>query len=382
MRNLDTWLSHPGVRDIFTRLVNMTDALPVEERKRLVQFRITPKTVPMLWNPPEPGEDAYLWKLIRRLDQEGYVRLKLGKTVPGQAEYESKPMLALNPEREADIREIIGRPERPGADVERWRQALQVHAHRFPGSIEAMVKTPLSIHGVSVDVVMERLAQLPTLANEPLFLREVSARIFFGLSKVLDGREDDIAVLLGLEHCPFPEKPVILHVHVPNPGPAHASSIVFIENETTYLAAFTGRYPFLADHILVYASGYKASASRLRHPLGRAVHSSTVSRMDNVREFLAWLDGENDVPAFFWGDLDYAGIGILKALRGTFADLTAYTQGYAPMVEMLKRGEGHECAAGAKEGQVDPGETGCPYADTVLLPIIRESGLFVDQESV
>jgi hypothetical protein len=377
----DVWLHHPGIRSIFTRLINMTDALSIEERKRAVQFRITPKTVPMLWNPPQPGEDAYLWKLIQRLDQEGYVRLKLGKMGPGQAEYESKPMLALNPEREADIREIIGRPDRPGADVERWRQALQVHAHSFPGSIEKLFFAPIRIPGKSHGEIVERLALLLTIPTN-LYLREVSARLFWGLSKVLDGREEEIATLLGLDQCPFIEKPVILHVHAPNPGAAHVRSIVFIENETTYLAAFAGRYPFLAGHILVYASGYKASAERLCYPLGRAVHSSTVSRMDGVLEFLAWLDGENDVPAFFWGDLDYAGLGILKALRDIFTGLTAYTPGYSPMVEMLKRGEGHECASGAKEGQVDPGETGCPYADAVLLPLVREIGLFVDQEAV
>lgn len=377
------WLSHPGIRDIFTRLINMTDALPVEERKRAVQFRVTPKSVPMLWNPPQPGEDAYLWKLMQRLDQEDYVRLKPGKKLPGQAEYESKPMLMLNPDREADIREIIGRPERPGEDVARWRQVLQVYAHHFPGSIEKLAATPIRIPGKSYGEIVERLARLPAIPAN-LYLREVSAHLFWGLSKILDNREEALAELMDVPACPFPEKPVILHAHLPR----DINGILFIENETTYIAALSGRYERFADirsYALVYASGFKSAAARLQSPNGSIIHFSELSEQfdNNANRFRVLLENRIDrLSPYFWGDLDFSGMGILKALRERYQNMRAWEPGYAPMLEAVQRGEGHAVEEGDKSGQIDPGETGCPYADGVLLPSLRTTGLLVDQEVV
>lgn len=379
----DVWLHHPGIRSIFTRLINMTDALPVEERKRPAQFRVTPKTVPMLWSPSEPGEDAYLWRLIHRLDQEGYVRLRLGKPVPGQAEYESKPMLVLNPERETEIREIIGRPERPGEDVARWRQALQVHAHRFPGSIEKLAAAPIRIPGKSHGEIVERLALLPTIPTN-LYLREASARLFWGLSKVLDNREEALAELMGVQVCPLPAKPVVLHVHLPR----FANSVLFIENETTYLAALAGRYKaFSGLHgpAFVYAAGFKSSAERLRNHNGSVIHYSEMTNCpdSNKSAFRSWLENDSALlQPYFWGDLDFSGMGILKALRARYRNVRAWEPGYTPMLEAVQRGEGHAVEEGDKSGQIDPGETGCPYADSVLLPSLRTTGLLVDQEAV
>lgn len=383
MRQQDAWLSHPGIRNIFTRLINMTDALPVEERKRAVQFRVTPKSVPMLWNPPQPGEDAYLWKLMQKLDQEGYVRLKLGKKLPGQSEYESKPMLVLNPEREADIRETIGRPERPGEDVARWRQALQVHAHRFAGSIEKLAATPIRIPGRSYGEIVERLALLPSIPTN-LYLREVSARLFWGLSKVLDNREEALAELMDVPVCPLPEKPVVLHVHLPR----FANGVLFIENETTYLAALAGRYKSLSSlhgPALVYAAGFKSSAERLRNHNGSVIHYSERTNCpdSNKDAFRSWLENDSALlQPYFWGDLDFSGMWILKALRTRYRNMRAWEPGYTPMLEAVHRGEGHSVEDGDKSGQADPVETGCLYADGVLLPALRTTGLLVDQEAV
>jgi hypothetical protein len=87
-----------------------------------------------------------------------------------------------------------------------------------------------------------------------------------------------------------------------------------------------------------------------------------------------------EVPASFYGDLDFAGLAILAKLRQSFPDARAWRAGYDPLLARLEAGGGHSPAAARKQGQRDPGTTGCVYADEVLLPAIRMHYRFVDQE--
>ncbi len=52
------------------------------------------------------------------------------------------------------------------------------------------------------------------------------------------------------------------------------------------------------------------------------------------------------------------------------------------MCELLLKGEGHTPAATSKDKQVDRGETGCRYADTQLIPALKKTRRFVDQEFI
>jgi hypothetical protein len=73
---------------------------------------------------------------------------------------------------------------------------------------------------------------------------------------------------------------------------------------------------------------------------------------------------------------------ILKSLRNRFEGLTAWQPGYAPMVQTLHSRGGYAAPkAGEDPAQVDPGLTGCVYADNNLLPAVREYGQ-IDQESI
>jgi hypothetical protein len=116
-------------------------------------------------------------------------------------------------------------------------------------------------------------------------------------------------------------------------------------------------------------------------PEGALLHFAG-SDAPHVRyRFSAWWFGQEarEVRCWFWGDLDFAGMQILKSLRVRFGDVRAWEPGYAPMLQAL-RTRGSHAAGTQSKGQVDPGETGCPYADVHLLPAIRIHG-FMDQES-
>jgi len=89
---------------------------------------------------------------------------------------------------------------------------------------------------------------------------------------------------------------------------------------------------------------------------------------------------EDLLPCHFWGDLDYAGIAILKSLRRRFPTIEAWKPGYALLLEQLS--DGHMVGEAGKQEQVDPGDSGCRYADRQLLPAIRRHARFLDQEAV
>lgn len=73
---------------------------------------------------------------------------------------------------------------------------------------------------------------------------------------------------------------------------------------------------------------------------------------------------------------------ILKELRVLFPEAQAWRPGYQALLDLLVAGESHAPDEGRKSGQNDPGQTGCRYADDVLLPAVREHRRFVDQESL
>ena len=83
---------------------------------------------------------------------------------------------------------------------------------------DLVCRARIEIPGRTPAEVVAQLKLLPSLRDEPLLLREVSARLFWGLSKVLDKRQALVAALLGLDECPFPEMPVQLQAWLPGGG--------------------------------------------------------------------------------------------------------------------------------------------------------------------
>lgn len=100
------------------------------------------------------------------------------------------------------------------------------------------------------------------------------------------------------------------------------------------------------------------------------------------RIFEEWLFSiaAMDSAVYFWGDLDFAGMRILAAMRSTFPRLTAWEQGYALMLNELQNGKGHSPEAAEKAGQRPIERTGCLYVDHQLISALKTHGRFVDQE--
>lgn len=160
-------------------------------------------------------------------------------------------------------------------------------------------------------------------------------------------------------------------------------SVLFVENQMSFEQATRSTSGAFNGLALVFASGFKGSARRLR---GQAsvYYSQRGELASTARErFEQWLTYDKvsaTAPAHFWGDLDWSGMRILCAMRGSFPDLTAWQPGYVPMRDALLRGEGHSTEASDKSGQLPLAETGCEFADSQLLPAMLARRKFLDQE--
>ncbi|WP_346839769.1 Wadjet anti-phage system protein JetD domain-containing protein [Microbulbifer sp. SAOS-129_SWC] len=209
--------------------------------------------------------------------------------------------------------------------------------------------------------------------------RQLSARCFLGDSKYLDSavRQALLRGLFPAQSGKVSERPLLLHLYLP----AQVQQVLLVENQDSFLW-LADRAP--AATALVYIEGYRGGAARVRQP--GVTRFSTLNAADSEARgtFLAWWQGqlEQNWPVYFWGDLDYEGLQIAAALRHSFPTLQCWRPGFAPLLERLRRGGGHRPEQAGKARQKYIASTGCAFADGELLPALRESGRFVDQEAL
>lgn len=372
------WLQRSAVQVFLNRLVDRLDRADASGASIQRAVKVDPKSFPALFGAELESEREELWSCVEKLAELGWIAIKLDRAKPGQAAYERAPRVnVLNAEK---LRLAVARPQRVKSVTEVWREAVQATLEAPQEVRDAASRYLIEIPGRTAQEIVESLNQIRAMLNEPLLLREVSSKVFWGHSKVLDGRQSLVAALLGTDECPFPEMPIQLHVYLPSDD---FDGVLFIENLATFERATREEGDRFKRLAIVYAAGFKASAKRLRVPQCVSLYfAERGSLASAAREKLRdWLFNGLPVSTWFWGDLDYAGMEILKALRGLFAGLQSWEPGYGPLVEALRAGHGHSASEAGKAAQKPIDITGCPYADAELLPLIREVGRFVDQEA-
>ncbi|QIM54756.1 hypothetical protein G9Q37_11600 [Hydrogenophaga crocea] len=293
-----------------------------------------------------------------------------------------------------------------------WRQQWRLHltAHWAANPMESpdepaavldhLARSPLvHVEGLPVEEATHSLATLTSLCQtgQAMALREASARAFQGRSKVLDHREE-LLRLLGATSGQFYEAPIQLLLAPPRWIPNLSSSdaggrafkdVLFIENLVTFEHMADARATAWAGSLLVYAAGFRGSARRLRSRAGCRLYLRAPAPTTSLPEIESWLfhkqedksEGSRVVPVYFFGDLDHAGMQILASLREVFPQAVAWRPGYDQLARLLATGAGHQPELAAKAQQTDPGHTGCSYADNELLPLLRSTERFIDQEA-
>lgn len=369
------WLDdEPEVVAMLTAFLDKLDHRPTSERARIPSVPISKSIAPVLHRHDESADRT--WALVRSL--EGIVfDIRLGrKRRPYDPEYVGASLRFLDAS-EAICRDWLFRPMQIPYQRS-WAAAVEAHADAFADQGATLLARPLKVAGKSAHQVVDAFAKLGAYVDAGLTLRQLSARVFWGLSKVLDARVDLLHQLYpGLVLAP---RPVLVHVYLPNP----CTGVLFVENQDTYVQALAGKPAEVTGLALVYSAGFRGSAERIRGRNGVSLHYQGASERELQAQFERWWFEEKpeDWPVWFWGDLDFAGMAILKAMRQRFGGVQAWQPGYAPMVELIGSGGGHSALMALKAEQIDPETTGCIYADETLLPTMREVGRFVDQETL
>lgn len=351
-----------------------------------VRLKLDRRTAPELYDQTDT-EQVQRWVMrIEDLCATGWVTLKLKPDRVFAGFTDRDPQLELLDF--SQLAEWVGYVPRHMQWQRRWLDHLSAHwsanPDRTPSQpsvlLDYLARNPLAaLRDMPLDLATSSLEVLSDLcaSGHEWSLREASARAFQGRSKVLDNREE-LLRLLGALPGQFLEAPIQLLVDIPE----RFDEVLFVENLVTFEGMADIRGPAWRNSMLVYAAGFRGSAQRLRTRKGCRLYlrDTSISSQALIWSVENWLFGREERLVSFFGDLDFAGMRILGALREAFADARAWRPGYALLADVIERGGGHAPEQAAKELQSDPGNTGCVYADGYMLPLLRVSGRFMDQE--
>ncbi|WP_287173477.1 Wadjet anti-phage system protein JetD domain-containing protein [Mesorhizobium sp.] len=379
-------LAESIARRIFEKALDRLDRASAEDRINAVRIPIDVDTAPEIFSAETNADRELAWHVLKTLEQDNLGRIEFGKAARHGAFHERKPVFVISMLAEDRIRGAYGRPRRGPSYSLVWQRLVDSSALSEQAK-DIIRKLPIAIADRKAEEVFERLMTIQE-KHDPkadALLREISARAFWGLSKILDARHDLVAALLDLDECPYADQPIHLSVYFAG---AYDGRLLFIENKTSFERAIRDIHHAAAGEsayagmAVIYCSGFVGSSRNLRKSQSvRLFHAiDEISLAASIELFKRDLFSDVDVPTYFWGDLDYSGMAILHHLRGTFRSAMAWEPGYALMLGHLLTGVGHTPEEARKEGQRPIELTGCRYADEALLPAIRAHGRFVDQE--
>ncbi|MYM62521.1 Wadjet anti-phage system protein JetD domain-containing protein [Pseudomaricurvus sp. HS19] len=332
------------------------------------------------WLYLHPDSD-FSWQCLRELHQE-FRLLTLLPKAKGERLEELPPVSGVkvkvrsDGQQEATLRDWLQMPRVSLQQVE-WEAAVLSHREVFPGAIEDLLRRPLSLDGWSSDQVVIELGKISAILSGPMTLRRLSTQLFQRDSKFLERKFPVSRLRLlfpDIEELILPRR-LNVQVHLPT----DFDHILFVENWDSFCWLAEQAFSDARRSALVYSQGFKLTSDRARNRDAVWFSYSGGSKEESCVHFERyWFGGGSVFPCFFWGDLDYAGMQILKSLRATFPETRAWQPGYQKLLAVLD--EGHEPTIANKEGQREILATGCEFADTVLLPALARSQRFVDQE--
>lgn len=349
-----------------------------EQRQRKLARKLNSNNFPALHNYNNPDEIDFIKEALSELAEKPYCIWDLS------CSREDQTTVTFNFSTEPIVREWLNMPLIDPVQ-QTWTDAI--NNWTAPPELDKGLLKLSTYPGVySPDKLLEALGNLAVSLNQEAIKnvtwRRLSARFFFGDSKYLEpiSRQQWMLSLFPKLLASIESRTLLLNVFLVN----EPIGILLIENQDTFcwLMGLSGGVNSLKNLILVYSQGFMGSAQRSRD--ARAVQFMYQGRIENVEAFQAqWLQShEMALPLFFWGDLDYAGMSILKSLRQVFPTITAWIPGYRHMLNALEGGAGHSPAQANKAAQTIVEFCGCDYADRFLLPCLRKTGRFIDQEWV
>ncbi len=372
--NLEELLQDSSIAKVCHNLLDKLDKQPIGERSNNMYVLINSKQFPELFSPSTVDEDLRLEVKIHALIEIGLFDIKQIKKKAHLPLSEREAKLIFHSKFEDSLRIFYNRDTIQNT----WLEALNKEKILNKNLLIFFQNNPIKIKNKSDDEVVHQLLKW-TQNIKSNSARKESAKCFWGLSKIFDNQES-YKIYFELEDIP-----ISLLVYMQT---AIVEEVLFIENKDTFYEICDSGHAAFKNSVIIYASGYMASAKRIRQRRGSKMYLELNSKhtIESIEKFTTWFYGENseDISVYFWGDLDYEGMNILKALKVNFDNIDAWEKGYDLMLEEVKKSFGHTPEMAGKERQVLLNENilGCSYADRSVVPILSKEALFIDQEIV
>lgn len=373
--NLETLLEDRSIAKVCNGLLDKLDKQGMSERSHHLITPINEKYFPELFYPSIVDEDVRLEMKLKELIFLGLFKIKQIKKKSYLPLSERGAKLIFNSEFEDKLRSFYNRKIQQNS----WLEAISKKDIANKSILTLLEKNPIKIKHKSDDEVLEQLLKWIE-TNKSKSARKESSRCFWGLSKIFDNQEA-YKIYFGLK-----DMPISLSIYMQTSE--SIEEVIFIENQDTFYEACESSNKIFKNSVIIYASGYKASAKRIRQRSGSKMYLATSSQhtSESFKKFEAWFykESSEEIPVYFWGDLDYAGIHILKALKVNFRHIDAWKKGYDIMVKEVKEDFGHtpEMAGKEKQLSITYQLLECDYTNQLLIPNLTTKALFIDQEFV
>ncbi|TQV86909.1 Wadjet anti-phage system protein JetD domain-containing protein [Aliikangiella coralliicola] len=268
------------------------------------------------------------------------------------------------------------------SELVNWQSAIAHYVTTHPEvrdhcNFESLKKNAISFTGKTSNEILDALFSLSEDNQSSKTLKELSAKYFWGDSKVLEAKSDWLKQT-------FPrlkvfDKQIMVNFYLPE----DYQCVLFVENKDTFHQLISKKPQVIDQAALVYCSGFLGAATRIRDTASINFFQAIESIGTSARLIDWWLnDSNHSFPVHFWGDFDFAAMAILKALRNNFENAQAWRPGYGAMLEAVEYGHGHSISHRKKQGQNDPVKTGCHFADQIVLPSLRNRQYCFDQEGI
>lgn len=376
MKRID--IDDPLVASLVKALLDSADRRAPEVRVMPPRITLDARTCPE-WFSAEGREKQYSWRRVQDLVSAELISLpvKIGRY---EAPWRERPSITLTAQGERWLREWTGRAFPEASSQKLWRTAVSAREDIPDPLRQALLNRPIVIGRRDAGSVLDRLIWAAATFGRSTKRRVVSAKTFWGMSKVLDHRDDLIRQIGGQPEQLWQRRALLMHVHAPVPVP---QGILFIENLDAFDAVCQGDVPVPSSWWVLFAAGFKGSSQRLFFPGGvRWFTEAGTTKLapETLQEGLNRA-AQGDCESAFWGDLDFAGMQILRQIRRSIPATVAWRPGYGKLLSLMEAGAFHDPDESTKSGQADPGSTGCDYCDQLLLPAMRKRRGFVDQEA-
>lgn len=373
------------VRELLCWFVRQLTKREHAVRQRSLTRKLNRATIPALFQHRHLEELEFLWEIIEELSSPAYGIWTLQQNLKfPTARAEHQTTLVFNYAAENVVRVWLKLPLVEPQEAA-WRETVNSSVftqlplrdfliHGYPGVYppEQLLTFLVKLNDLAADIDADSLTW-----------RQLSARCFAGDSKYLESfsRQQWVLQLFPALVEKIQPRQLLFDAHLVD----QAKGILLVENQDTFcwLSALSQGIECARQLHLVYSGGFQTSAARARNPEYATFHFNG-DLMQRERFFSYWFSTmtEHELPIFFWGDLDFSGLAIIKSLRQVFPNLVAWQPGYAPMATAISSGGGHLPEHAGKQKQLNPGASGCPYSDTYLLPLLENAARFLDQEWV